>query len=150
MKCPHCQSENVIKADKLRNKYVTKQGHRCKNCGRYFIERDGFEGMTYPKEIIVAVLYFFVEGLSLSKIREFMYQQYGYWINDGSILNWVSKYGNNWRNLSANGCQSALSFQKSFPRIKVSKGLYVQAFLASLRHDHSGRHDLTAWEMKHE
>ncbi len=94
MNCPHCDSEKVIKAGKIRNKYVTKQGHRCKGCGRYFIERDGFEGMTYPKEIIVAVLYLFVEGLSLGSIREFIYQEYGYWIYDGSILNWVRKYAN--------------------------------------------------------
>ena len=46
----------MIRAGKLRNKYVTKQGYRCKDCRRYFIERDGFEGMTYPKEIIAAVL----------------------------------------------------------------------------------------------
>ena len=94
MKCPHCGSKNVIRAGKLRNKYVTKQGYRCKDCRRYFIERDGFEGMTYPKEIIVAVLHLFVEGLSLSKIREYMYQHHGYRITDGSILNWVRKYAN--------------------------------------------------------
>lgn len=82
----------MIRAGKLRNKYVTKQGYRCKDCKRYFIERDGFEGMTYPKEIIVAVLHLFVEGLSLSKIREYMYQHHGYRITDGSILNWVRKY----------------------------------------------------------
>ena len=93
MKCPHCESVNVIKAGKLRNKYVTKQGHRCKNCGHFFIDRDGFEGMTYPKEIVIGVLYLFVEGLSFSTIREFIHQQYGYWIYDGSILNWVRKYG---------------------------------------------------------
>ena len=77
----------MIRAGKLRNKYVTKQGYRCKDCRRYFIERDGFEGMTYPKEIIVAVLHLFVEGLSLSEIREYMYQHHGYRITDGSILN---------------------------------------------------------------
>jgi len=82
----------VIRAGKLKNKYVTKQGYRCKDCERYFVERDGFEGMTYPKEIIVAVLHLFVEGLSLSKIREHIYQHHGYRISDGSILNWTRKY----------------------------------------------------------
>ena len=69
-----------------------KQGYRCKDCKRYFIERDGFEDMTYPKEIIVLVLHLFVEGLSLSKIREVVYQHHGYRPSDGSILNWVRKY----------------------------------------------------------
>jgi transposase-like protein len=94
MKCPYCESKNVIKSGKRRLKYVTKQGYRCKDCKRFFIERDGFEGMTYPKEIIVAVLHLFVEGLSLSKIREYMYQHHGYRVSDGSILNWVRKYAN--------------------------------------------------------
>ena len=82
----------MIRAGKLRNKYVTKQGHRCKDCKHYFIERDGFEGMTYPKEIIALVLHLFVEGLSLSKIREVVYQHHGYRPSDGSILNWTRKY----------------------------------------------------------
>jgi len=92
MKCPHCGSSRTIKAGKKKNKYVTKQGYRCKDCERYFVERDGFEDMTYPKEIIVAVLHLFVEGLSLSKIREHIYQHHGYRISDGSILNWTRKY----------------------------------------------------------
>ena len=83
----------MIKAGKLRNKFVTKQGHRCKSCGRYFVERDGFEGMTYPKEIVKAVLHLFIEGVSFSCIRELMHQQHGYWIYNGDILNWARKYG---------------------------------------------------------
>jgi len=82
----------VIRAGRLKNKYVTKQGHRCKDCKRYFVERDGFEGMTYPKEIIVAVLHLYVEGLSLSKTREHIHQHHGYRISDGNILNWTRKY----------------------------------------------------------
>jgi len=94
MRCPHCGSSRLKKAGKAKNKYVTKQAYRCLDCKRYFVERDGFEGMTYPKEIIVAVLHLFVEGLSLSKIREYMYQHHGYRFTDGSILNWVRKYAN--------------------------------------------------------
>jgi transposase-like protein len=48
--------------------------------------------MTYPKEIIVKVLHLFVEGLSLSKIRNFIYQHEGYYLYDGTILYWVKKY----------------------------------------------------------
>jgi len=40
----------TIRAGKKQNEYVTKQGHRCKKCKRYFVERDSFENMTYPKE----------------------------------------------------------------------------------------------------
>lgn len=92
MKCPHCGSSRTKKAGKARNKYVTKQAYRCNDCRRYFVERDGFEDMVYPKEIIVLVLHLFVEGLSLSKIREVVYQHHGYRPSDGSILNWVRRY----------------------------------------------------------
>lgn len=92
MKCPNCGSSRTIRAGKKRNKYVTKQGYRCKECKRYFVERDGFEDMTYPKEVITEVLHLYVEGLSLSKIREVVYQHHGFRPSDGSILNWTRKY----------------------------------------------------------
>lgn len=92
MRCPNCGSSRIKKAGKAKNKYVTKQAYRCLSCKRYFVERDGFEGMTYPKAIISEVLHLYVEGLSLSKIREIIYQHHGYSITDGSILNWVRKY----------------------------------------------------------
>jgi len=92
MKCPHCGSSHTKKAGKAKNKYVTKQGYRCHDCKRFFVERDGFENMTYPKEIIVMALHLFVEGLSLSKIREFVYQHHGYKPADSTILDWVRKY----------------------------------------------------------
>lgn len=38
------------------------------------------------------MLHLFVEGLSLSKIRDVVYQHHGYRITDGSILNWTRKY----------------------------------------------------------
>ena len=56
------------------------------------MERDGFENMTYPKEVITEALHLYVEGLSLSKIRDVIYQHHGYRISDGSILNWMRKY----------------------------------------------------------
>ena len=82
----------MIKAGKTERKYVTRQGYRCKDCKRYFVERDGFEDIVYPKDVIVLALHLFVEGLSLSKIREVVYQHHGYRPSDGSILNWVRKY----------------------------------------------------------
>ena len=57
-----------------------------------FVEHDGFENMTYPKEIITKTLHLYVEGLSLSKVREFIYQHEGYYLYDGTILYWVKKY----------------------------------------------------------
>ena len=91
-KCPFCELDDTTKAGKKKNKLVTKQMYKCKSCGRRFVERDGFEGMTYPKELIVKVLHLYIEGLSLSKVRDFVYQHEGYKIYDGTILYWNAKY----------------------------------------------------------
>lgn len=54
---------------KRKNKYIVKQQYWCKRCKKYFIPHDGFEGMRYPKEIVVRALHLYVEGLSFSKLR---------------------------------------------------------------------------------
>ncbi len=50
--------------------------------------------MTYPKEIIAKTLHLYIEGLSLSKIRDYINQHEGYYLYDGTILYWVKKYAN--------------------------------------------------------
>jgi transposase-like protein len=61
LKCPDCGSERVKRAGKYRGKYKTGQGYRCKDCKR-FVERDGFEGKHYPKDVIVQALHLYVEA----------------------------------------------------------------------------------------
>ena len=102
MKCPYCGSEDIVKAGKRYNKYTTKQIYKCNECKRRFIERDGFEYMTYPKEIIVKTLHLYAEGLSLSKIRDFIWQHEGYYLYDSVILYWVRKYARLLENFEKN------------------------------------------------
>jgi transposase-like protein len=92
VKCPKCGSENIKRAGKYKGKYKTSQGYRCKCCGKYFVERDGFERKHYPKEVIVRALHLYIEGLSLSKIRDFLWQHFGYSPSDSTILDWVRCY----------------------------------------------------------
>lgn len=92
MKCPKCGSGNIKRAGKLRNKYAEKQGYRCKDCGRYFVERDGFEHRSYPKHVILQALHLYAEGLSLAKIRDFLWQHFGFKPADSTMLDWVKRY----------------------------------------------------------
>lgn len=92
MKCPHCGSGRVIKAGELKNKYLTKQGYRCKDCRRFFVERDGFEHRSYPKHIILQALHLYAEGLSLEKVRDFLWQHHGFSPADSTMLDWVKCY----------------------------------------------------------
>ena len=70
------ESENLHVADRKASSGLESSGantsleYCCKRCGRFFVERDGFEGKHHPKEVIVQALHLCVEGLSLSKIRE--------------------------------------------------------------------------------
>jgi len=48
--------------------------------------------MSYPKEIILKTPHLYAEGLSLSKIRDFIWQHEGYYLYDSVILYWVRKY----------------------------------------------------------
>lgn len=73
MECPYCGGKAIVKAGKRYNKYVEKQLYKCNSCKKRFVERDGFENMTYPKEIILKTLHLYAEGLSLSKIRDFIW-----------------------------------------------------------------------------
>jgi len=77
MRCPYCKSEDIVKAGKKYNKYV---------------EKHGFEGISYPKEIILKTLHLYAEGLSLSKIRDFIWQHEGYYLYDSVIPYLVKKY----------------------------------------------------------
>ncbi|MGB9635860.1 MAG: hypothetical protein ACPL1Y_01240 [Thermoplasmata archaeon] len=92
MKCIFCNNEEIVKAGKRYNKYGTKQIYKCKKCERRFVEDDGFKNMTYPKELVAKVLHLRVEGMSLSKVREYIWQHEGYRLYDGTILYWEKKY----------------------------------------------------------
>jgi transposase-like protein len=43
MQCIFCKSEEVVKNGKRRRNVRTKQSYFCNNCGRQFVEADGFE-----------------------------------------------------------------------------------------------------------
>lgn len=92
IKCPECGSRRIKKAGKYRGKYRVNQRYRCKDCGRCFVERDGFEGKQYPKRVIVQALHLYAEGLTLEKIRDYLGQHFDYWPAESTILDWVRHY----------------------------------------------------------
>ena len=93
MRCPYCKKDDrVVKRGTRKNKYMTKQQYWCNRCKKYFVEHNGFQGMTYPKEIIVKAVHLYEEGLSLSKVRDYIWQHEGFYLYDSTILYWVKKY----------------------------------------------------------
>jgi transposase-like protein len=78
VKCPACKSQKTKRAGKYRGKYRVNQRYRCKECGRSFVEHDGFERKHYPKEVFVQALHLYAEGLALEKIGDYLGQHFGY------------------------------------------------------------------------
>jgi transposase-like protein len=88
MKCKYCKSEKVIKKGFVQK----KQLYKCKDCGRRFFENGKFAKMRTDKNMIVAALTFYYDGLSLRKAQKNLEQIFGEKISQVTILNWIKKY----------------------------------------------------------
>ncbi|KUO43212.1 MAG: hypothetical protein APU95_01810 [Hadesarchaea archaeon YNP_N21] len=90
MKCPDCGSERVKRAGKYRGKYKTSQGYRASTANASSSSEMGLKENTARRNVIVWRCPY-VEGLSLSKIREFLWQHFGYKPIDHAMLCWVKE-----------------------------------------------------------
>jgi transposase-like protein len=88
MQCKYCGSEKVIKKGFVQK----KQLYKCKDCGRRFFLNGKFAKMRTDKNIIVAALNFYYDGLSLRKAQRNLEQIFGERISQVTILNWLKKY----------------------------------------------------------
>jgi putative transposase len=88
MNCKYCQSKNIIKKGFVQK----KQLYKCKDCGRRFFENGKFAKMRTDRNIIVAALNFYYDGLSLRKAQRNLEQIFGERISQVTILNWLKKY----------------------------------------------------------
>jgi len=90
--CPHCQGSRTVKQGFRHNHTGKKQKYQCRECGKYFVEDDGFKGMHFKPEIIARAVQLHMDGLSLSKVRNHLYQHYGVRVSRWSICKWEKKY----------------------------------------------------------
>jgi transposase-like protein len=88
MNCKYYHSENVTKKGIRHN----KQTYKCKDCGHIFVPNGKFSRMRNEKNIVVAALNFYYDGLSLRKAQRNLEQIFGERISQVTILNWIKKY----------------------------------------------------------
>ncbi|MCW4004143.1 MAG: IS6 family transposase [Candidatus Bathyarchaeota archaeon] len=88
MNCKYCNSENVTKKGIRHN----KQTYKCKDCGHIFVPNGKFSRMRNDKNIIVAALNFYYDGLSLRKAQRNLEHIFGEKVSQVTILNWIKKY----------------------------------------------------------
>ena len=88
MNCKYCNSENVTKKGVRHG----NQTYRCMNCGHIFVANGKFSRMRNDKNIVVAALNFYYDGLSLRKAQRNLEQIFGERVSQVTILNWIKKY----------------------------------------------------------
>jgi putative transposase len=88
MNCKNCNSEQVRKWGKVRGKQI----YKCLGCGHRFYSDGKFSRMKNEKNVIVAALNFYYDGLSLRKAQRNLEQIFGEKVSQVTILNWIKKY----------------------------------------------------------
>lgn len=90
--CPFCKNESILKQGLRKNKVGKKQKYQCKNCKKWFVERDGFERMRYKPKIISRAIHMHNDGMSLFDVTTHLWQYDGVKVTRMTINNWVKKY----------------------------------------------------------
>ncbi len=65
---------------------------KCKNCGSKFSPDDGFLRRRFKKKHIVGAVSFYQSGLSLSKVKDHMWQHHGVKVSRWMILLWCRHF----------------------------------------------------------
>lgn len=90
--CPKCGSKDSVWRGYRYNKSVKKRLRKCKNCGTKFTPDDGFLRRRFQKEHIVEAVSLYLRGLSLGKVKDYMWQHHGVKVSRWMILLWYRDY----------------------------------------------------------
>jgi transposase-like protein len=88
MQCKYCGSEKVVKDGKVKGVQV----YKCKNCKHRFFQNGNFSKMRTERNVVVAALNLYFDGLSLRKAQRNLEQIFGEKVSQVTILNWIKKY----------------------------------------------------------
>ena len=91
-RCPTCKSENTVWRGYRYNQSGKHHLRKCNDCDRKFTPDDGFLRMRKPKDAILEAISLYNDGLSLSKVKNHLWQHHGVKVSRWMILRWVRKY----------------------------------------------------------
>lgn len=91
-KCPECGSMDSVWRGYRYNKSARKRLRKCKNCGTKFTPDDGFLRRRFKKEQIIEAVSLYQSGLSLGKVKDYMWQHHGVKVSRWMILLWSRDY----------------------------------------------------------
>ncbi|MAH43071.1 hypothetical protein CL614_05115 [archaeon] len=93
LKCPYCESKDVIKQGVRHNQAVERQMWKCKHCSKKFTVDDGFLRMRHEKKVIKDAMEMRAQGASLADVKARLDAR-GIKISRWAILKWERKYPN--------------------------------------------------------
>lgn len=91
-KCPECGSMDSVWRGYRYNKSMKKRMRKCKSCGIKFTPDDGFLRRRFKKEQIIEAVSLYQNGLSLGKVKDYMWQHHGVKVSRWMILLWSRDY----------------------------------------------------------
>ncbi|RNJ76523.1 MAG: IS6 family transposase [Nitrosopumilus sp. D6] len=89
--CPKCRSGDKIKWGINDAAIDNNQDYRCKDCGRKFTPKFGFERMRYKPENITLALDMYCSNMSYRKISN-TFMGIGIDVSHTAVMKWVKKY----------------------------------------------------------
>jgi transposase-like protein len=92
-KCPYCKTNSAIKRGVKKNKSGWIPRFSCIKCGKWFVDRKGFEHFRHTSEVISAALDLRAKGVSLADIVDHLDQHHRTKVTRKTILDWQNKFG---------------------------------------------------------
>lgn len=93
IKCKFCGSKDYSKEGYRKTQQRGKvQKFKCKDCGKFFTNDDGFYRMRYESKIITMSIDIYLSNLSSRKMRNQLKRHMGIKVSHVTILDWVRKY----------------------------------------------------------
>lgn len=92
-KCRFCKKFSAVKRGVKKNLSGWIPRYYCNSCGRWFVDRKGFECFRHKPEVITAALDLRGKGMSLANIVDHLDQHYRVKVSRKTILDWQNKFG---------------------------------------------------------
>ena len=93
IKCEKCNSTNIVKNGKRKNKSGVINRYLCKECGFRFTDNEGFKKRRSNPEKIALALDLYFRGLSVRKVAEHFQQVYNLHVSHMTVYRWIYDYG---------------------------------------------------------
>ena len=92
-KCKRCKKNSAERRGVQKNKSGWISRYFCKSCGKWFVDREGFERHRINSDIISLALDLRAKGMSLADVVDHLDQHHKTKVTRQTIANWQSKFG---------------------------------------------------------